>query len=200
MVPFATIIPCPSFRRRCETDNSSGRLRRPERADGRDVSYPVVVRLLMLLQALTLPPIELPYQPGVPTPPGYHLVESAREDIVVSGAALFGLTYLPVTAFAGTLDLLGTVLPDQHVEGIRFLYIPVAGPFLMASRHFEQGNALRITLLSVLGVAQAAGIVVMAVGLSLRDRSWVRDDLPAVALVPTLTEGGTPGLTLLGRL
>ena len=70
----------------------------------------------------------------------------------------------------------------------------------MASRHFERGNALRITLLSVIGVAQTAGIVVMAVGLSVRNRSWVRDDLPAVALVPTLGDGGTPGLALLGRL
>ena len=66
------------------------------------------------------PPRRLVYEPGQPIPPGYHVEHRTRYGLVISGALLFAVTYLPTAAAAYYDGDDGTVL----------YVVPVLGPLL----------------------------------------------------------------------
>lgn len=148
--------------------------------------------------ASALPPLVMPYEAGVPPPPGYHLVDRQDEDLMYGGATLFGLAYLPAASFVGSLEVFGIFLPDHGAADLRALYIPLAGPFMLAGRSRLSEAPVKVVGFYLLGAAQVLGILVMVGGLIHQERVWVRNDLPEVALLPTVTSGGAPGLALAG--
>ena len=144
--------------------------------------------------ALSGPRIIRDYEDGEAVPPGYHAETRIRTGLVVGGAVTFGVMYL-FSVLAGSI--INDANKGRYGDGTRgdFLYIPVLGPFLqMTKTDSSSGN----TTLVIDGVAQAAGVTMLIVGVSSPRTVLVRNDLAEVRISPMkVGEKGT-GLGLIG--
>jgi hypothetical protein len=130
---------------------------------------------------------------GQPIPYGYHPETRAKKGLVITGAVLFGVVYLLSTLVAS--------VDDNSYDGNRYsaLWIPIIGPFIQLG---SNGNASGDNETLVLdGLAQAAGVTMLVLGLAFPRHILVRNDLTSISFVPTPMrvghEGG--GLGLVGR-
>jgi hypothetical protein len=133
------------------------------------------------------------WEEGQPVPYGYHPETRARKGLVITGSVLFGVLYL-----LSTLVAAGN---DSSYDGNRYsaLWIPVAGPFVqMASSNNGSGDDEAFLLD---GVAQAAGVTMLVLGLAFPRTILVRNDLTSISFVPTPMKVGHDGggLGLVGR-
>ena len=153
-------------------------------------------------------PLVLPYNPGGFPPPGYHLDESPRKALVVTGALTFGVPYLISLMIGGS----------SRNEADRWLMIPVVGPVGSLSYGMRgcdeatdasrcAGNMLIIIGLAFDLAAQTAGAVLFTMGFVFPKKQWVMDEYArrsappfTWAVAPRFDEAGRVGLTLSGTI
>jgi len=120
-----------------------------------------------------------------PVPPGYHLEPRVRRNVIVRGAGLLVLMYIPSAFFAAALR-------DEAP-----LAIPVAGPFIQLGR--TSSIAPGIVVLFGDGLLQILGAGMIAYGLALPAHVLVPNAEPShVSLVPFATANGGHGIGVVG--
>ena len=149
-------------------------------------------------------PARLRYEEGDPIPPGYHVVQRARQGPVIAGTIVFSVSY-GIALSAATIN--------DFDDQTQWLAVPVAGPWLMMwERSRPQCNTqtgtgcVEESLETVLrfylafdGIAQAVGVGLLAFGISGR-KILVRDDSYArVHFTPTRIGSTGYGAMLSGR-
>ena len=149
-------------------------------------------------------PARMRYEPGDPIPAGYHVVHRARTGLVIAGTITLAVSY--GIAFS-------VAMIDDFKDETRSLVIPVAGPWLMMyyrsqpNCDSQTGNgcverSLETVLrfyLAIDGLAQAAGVAMLAFGAAGRD-ILVRDGLYAqVRVVPAPIGSNGYGALMTGR-
>lgn len=156
-------------------------------------------------EAEGLPPRYI-YREGTPIPSGYHLEELPRAGLVKAGFIVTGVAY--------SMGLIGAFSADFANES-GWLALPFAGPWITIGRReygcfgkrrtedgYDAAKCLGDTVvlpLIFLGMAQAAGGTLLAVGY-IATREWaVRDDDAAFTVIPAPVGSGY-GLQLLGRM
>jgi hypothetical protein len=148
-------------------------------------------------------PPEVKYYSTRPIPPGYHVETRERSGLVVGGAVLFGVSYVPSAASAAVCEV-------EHCGGTTGLFVPVVGPLIAALAHDTSGRRAEaggpgkdlfwVTLMSADFALQAAGATMLLLGLTLKPKQvLVHGGLGAdrVRLVPMRVAGAT-GLGLIG--
>ena len=112
---------------------------------------------------------------------------------MITGAVLFGVLYLLSTLVASE--------NDSSYDGNRYtaLWIPVAGPFIQAGSSNNASGDREIFILD--GLAQAAGVTMLVLGLAFPRHILVRNDLISVSFLPAPMKVGHDGggLGLVGR-
>lgn len=112
-----------------------------------------------------------PPPPGMP-PPGVRYVTQRRWGLFATGSGIFGSTWL------GNMV---TALTAERYEALA----PVVGPFLLIDNRNGTGSNV---LLALDGAAQAAGITLMILGVTLTKK------IPVYAVVPTANGIAIAGL------
>jgi hypothetical protein len=101
--------------------------------------------------------------------------ETRTEERAVRGLWLTGLITLPVSWIL-TWTVASTGLPTASA-GIAYSYIPLVGPWLMLTEPLNGYDGFAV----VMGIAQAAGALMLVLGLTLREtverQVWVTADL-----------------------
>lgn len=138
-------------------------------------------------------PLYLPYRPG-PIPEGYFVESRTRKGLLIPGSIMFGVAY--------GLTTLAT-LGGNNDE----LLVPVLGPFVALSNNncseddafCDDEGADNALLLS--GMTQAAGAIMMIVGIAAKSRRFVRGDLydGGFSIAPLQYDRSSAGLSLSGR-
>lgn len=143
-------------------------------SDGVRTTAVVDIRLL---------PKRLPYK-GEQAVDGYVLEERRRWWMIIAGGVLFGVGYAAAI-----------VAGNDHGfdNGLGFSAIPVAGPWVALAMHDDHciddatcsdEDTHADTQLAVGGLLQAAGAVLLPIGLFSQQQVWLRKDL-AVSVSPT---------------
>jgi hypothetical protein len=147
------------------------------------------------------PPYIKDWQEGQPVPYGYHPETRARKGLVITGSVLFGVCYILSTLVAAadngsTYDYNSGTYQTTSYEA---LWIPVIGPFIQAGKDNNANGDGQMFVLD--GLAQAAGVTMLVLGLAYPRKILVRNDLGTISFVPTPMkvghEGG--GFGLVGR-
>ena len=142
-------------------------------------------------------PPSLPYREGQPVPTGYHLDERPQNGLVFGGLVALGVGYVAGLAVGAGEDFEG---------GAGWLVLPVIGPWAAIGAreihcdsspdkareciNLALSEAQLVTFLTVDGLVQAVGLVLVGVGLFSRQRELVRNDLAGVTLRGRRTAGG----------
>jgi hypothetical protein len=128
---------------------------------------------------------------NTPVPYGYTKVTRAYKGLIIGGAVTFGVAF-GISSFAAAIgeDLRSSGDTNTDVSA---LWIPIIGPFLQATRS-ESATAKFYVL--HLGVAQAAGAIMLFYGLTNRKTIFLRTDRLSVA--PMLGNGAS-GMMVTGR-
>jgi hypothetical protein len=149
-------------------------------------------------------PARLRYEEGDPIPAGYHVVQRARQGLVIAGTIVFAVSY----GIALTVALV-----DDFKDQTGSLAIPIAGPWLMMYSRSrpncdsqtgegcveQTAETILRFYLAVDGVAQAAGVGLLSFGVAGR-QILVRDDTYAsVHLTPGPVGRAGYGALLSGR-
>jgi hypothetical protein len=160
-----------------------------------------------------LPPL-LPYNKGLPVPPGYRVVERSSSGLIIGGGLTFAAAYV-----AG----LGLAASQGFDNGTAYTAIPVAGPWAaiggrsfsckvpvslsVTSAEVQKGlnkcvgqafdEVTTVVFLTADGLIQATGAVIFFIGLGSGYQELVRTDLPKTA-VYVFPEGGG-GFSLSGN-
>jgi hypothetical protein len=127
------------------------------------------------------PPAIRGWHNGDPIPMGYHPSQRVRGDLVLGGAATLVWSY-PGALYVGA------------ATGEKAFFMPVVGPFIEIGRlgipHGYNGSTLDAIGLAVYasfdvicaldGVVQAAGVVMLVLGLTVPKTVLVRNDLGAI--------------------
>jgi hypothetical protein len=119
-----------------------------------------------------------------PIPEGYHRERRARRGPIITGAVLAGITY---TLGLGVALL--TPSSDRHAEEVRYLVVPIAGPWIAAAAWKEchdwacLGDESGKAALVVAGLAQTTGAALIVVGLTAKKTLLVRDN---ISIAPAL--------------
>jgi hypothetical protein len=160
---------------------------RSARADG---YAPHVVETTPSQPAPAMPeppyPPRFPYVPGHDAPAGYHIEEHPRMGLVVAGDVVLTTSYLLSVAAAASSS-----------NGYdRWLFVPVAGPFLDLGARLHQGcgpycdndsyEVITRVVLPYAGIVQVAGAALLVSGLVFPKKEFVRDDESTSARVPRL--------------
>jgi hypothetical protein len=125
------------------------------------------------------------WDPALPAPAGYHIEHRVRRSVVIGGAGLFAIWYLPAAAVAA---------PAREPA----LLIPMAGPFIQLSQT-PSSNPPAMILLVTDGVFQTMSAGIILYGVLLPRRVLVRDVGPAhVSIAPLSLGSGASGLGLVG--
>ncbi|MBX3192694.1 MAG: hypothetical protein KF819_37260 [Labilithrix sp.] len=141
--------------------------------------------------ALSGPRVIKDYDEGDPIPPGYHPDTQIRKGLVIGGSITFGTMYiLSVLTGAAMNDSKSLTKTDGS-----YLFIPVAGPFLQMTR---TSTSLGNTVLAIDGIAQAAGAVMLIVGLTSPKTVLIRNDLAEIRVTPVRLGQDGNGLGLVG--
>ena len=153
-------------------------------------------------------PMVLRYEPGGAPPPGYHLEESPRKALIVSGALTFGIPYLISLTIGGA----------SRNEADRWLMLPVVGPvgtLTYGTRGCDRdsGADCAAEILIVTGLAfdlaaQTAGAILITMGYVFPKKQWVNDVELARgtprpftwAVLPRVDAAGRVGLTWSGTI
>lgn len=116
-----------------------------------------------------LGPKRMDYEEGDPIPPGYHRETSIRKGLVIGGAVTFGAMYLfsALTAAA--------VSDTSESDDFAPLFIPVAGPFVTIGT--SNAPAAGAVILAIDGIAQAGGLAMLIIGLTVQSDELVRNDV-----------------------
>ena len=133
------------------------------------------------------------WEEGQPVPYGYHPETRARKGLVITGSVLFGVLYILSTLVAAAND-------DSYSDNkYSALWIPVVGPFIQAGANNNGSGDNETFILD--GLAQAAGVTMLVLGLAFPRTILVRNDLLSVSFVPTPMKVGHDGggLGLVGR-
>jgi hypothetical protein len=102
----------------------------------------------------------MPYRDGMELPPGATIVGRRKTALWVSGAVLFGVSYLiTVGSWSVANEVRGEVEGQETV-------IPVVGPFIRLAR---VGDTARKVPLAVAGLLQGAGLAMFIGGMIQRD-------------------------------
>lgn len=150
-------------------------------------------------------PARLRYEEGDPIPPGYHVVERARQGPVIAGTIVFAVAYGIALSVA---------MIDDFKDQTSWLAIPLAGPWLMmwnrskpdCTSTSSSNDCVDASLETILrfylaidGVAQAVGAGLLGFGMAGR-KVLVRDDSYAsVRLLPAHLGSAGYGAMLAGR-
>jgi hypothetical protein len=138
-----------------------------------------------------------------PVPAGYVVVEEPRKGPLIGGAITFGVSY-----GIGLLVAAGYNLEN----GTYYLAVPVLGPFLMLGlvdecEEDDWGYATYDSdcrsrdvrgILALDGLTQAVGAALLTYAVGWPRKSFVRQDLASLQLVPMISEE-RQGLMLTGR-
>ena len=134
------------------------------------------------------------FDDSAPVPYGYTRVQRTRKGLIIGGAVTLGATYL-VTAFVGAVaaDALRAEGSNTDVTPV---FIPVAGPWLEIQ---ETDSAIAKFYLTLSGLGQGAGAIMLLYGLSSSRTVLVRNDQLIVTSVAPMIAPGAAGLSVVGR-
>ncbi len=138
-------------------------------------------------------------------PRGYHVEEEARRGLIIAGSITLGVPYAIGLSIASSADF-------DNSSG--WLAVPALGPWLMMAFRDDQCDqydnqyasdvsdcfsdaALRVYL-TLDGLAQAAGAIMLTVGIADRKSRLVADESSRFVITPTRVGSGY-GLGALGR-
>lgn len=131
------------------------------------------------------------WDPGVPTPEGYHLNEDINGKVFSAGIGILGASWLSSVLVASFATSDGV-----NASAWAPLYIPFAGPFV-AIHTLDSGRVGTSVLLSD-GILQLGGAVGIVAGLIDHKYQLVRYDLHAAPITPLAPEERSTSLTVLG--
>jgi len=144
-------------------------------------------------------PRVLPYEPWARPPPGYHLDERPRAELIWAGVIAFGIPYIASLGFG----IASRYEPD------RWLLLPIAGPAarltymgdckIDCSRHAGD-EALALGALLVDLAAQGTGALLFIAGFKSTRKQWVSDHDVSLRLAPSVTWSVAPRIDGAGRL
>ncbi|MFT3770831.1 MAG: hypothetical protein QM820_35865 [Minicystis sp.] len=120
---------------------------------------------------------------GEPVPLGYHPIKRMRTPLVVAGSVTFGATYL-LTALGGA------IASDAGNDHAASLLVPIAGPFIMIGGTRSATGSFGLV---IDGLAQAAGVTMLVVGLAMPKAVLKRNDLGKIEITPTPMQFGSSG-------
>ncbi|HEX3473827.1 MAG TPA: hypothetical protein VHT91_02235 [Kofleriaceae bacterium] len=134
------------------------------------------------------------FDDSAPTPYGYTRVQRTRKGLIIGGAVTLGATYL-ATAFIGAVasDLLKAEGSNTSVAPV---FLPVAGPFLEIA---QTDSAIARFYLTVSGLGQTAGAIMLLYGISSSRTVLVRNDQLIVTSIAPMIAPGAAGLSVVGR-
>lgn len=134
------------------------------------------------------------FDDSAPVPYGYTRVTRTRKGLIIGGAVTLGATYL-ATSFIGAVaaDFLRETGSNTSVAPV---FIPVAGPFLELG---QTDSAIAKFYLTLSGLGQGAGAIMLLYGLSSTRTVLVRNDQLIVTSVAPLIAPGAAGLSVVGR-
>lgn len=158
------------------------------------------------------PPV-LPYETGMPVPPGYHVEHRSANGFIAGGATTLIVSYIAAVAVGAN---------ESFGNGTGWTIVPVVGPWAaIGARGYKcdinvtPENAVTktnacvngafnevqtIAILSADAVVQATGAVLLIIGLSSGREELVRSDLKTgVRFSPRAVGNGGFGLGLDGR-
>ena len=129
-----------------------------------------------------------------PVPYGYTRVSRARKGLIIGGAVTLGATYA-VTAFIGAVAA-DINKADGSNADVTALYIPAVGPFLELG---QTDSSIARFYLTLSGLGQTAGAVMLIVGLTSPRTVLVRNDRLSITHVGPMVARGASGLSVMGR-
>jgi hypothetical protein len=134
------------------------------------------------------------FDDSAPVPYGYTRVTRTRKGLIIGGAVTLGATYL-ATAFIGAVaaDFLKAEGSNTSVAPV---FLPVAGPFLEIG---QTDSAIAKFYLTLSGLGQGAGAIMLLYGISSSRTVLVRNDQLIVTSVAPLIAPGVSGLSVVGR-
>lgn len=134
------------------------------------------------------------FDDSAPVPYGYTRVSRTRKGLIIGGAVTLGATYL-ATAFIGAVaaDFLKAEGSNTSVAPV---FLPVAGPFLEIG---QTDSAIAKFYLTLSGLGQGAGAIMLLYGISSSRTVLVRNDQLIVTSVAPLLAPGATGLSVVGR-
>jgi hypothetical protein len=129
-----------------------------------------------------------------PLPYGYTRISRKRKGLIIGGAVTLGATYL-ATAFIGAVaaDFLKAEGSNTSVAPV---FLPVAGPFLEIG---QTDSAIAKFYLTLSGLGQGAGAIMLLYGISSSRTVLVRNDQLIVTSIAPLIAPGVSGLSVVGR-
>jgi hypothetical protein len=161
------------------------------------------------------PSPRIKYQPGMAPPQGYHIEETPRKGLVISGFVVLGTTYF----------LSATIGASSSNTDDRWLLVPVFGPFIDIGNRNAHGcptgtstsslscdvfDPIIRTYLAFDGVAQATGALLLTLGYVFPKKEFVADSyysgkltgprMTSWTVVPQVTPGARYGLMLRGEV
>jgi hypothetical protein len=129
-----------------------------------------------------------------PVPLGYTPIQRTRKHLIVGGAVTFGVVY-GLSAFVAAVGEDSSRTSGRSNE-VGALWVPVLGPFLEMG---QTDSATGRFFLAGVGVAQAAGALMLYYGLTSKERVLVRNDLVGSLTVAPIAGNGASGMALAGR-
>jgi hypothetical protein len=131
------------------------------------------------------------FDDSAPVPYGYTKVTRTRKGLIIAGSVTFGVSY-------GLSTLVAAIGEDLRSNGetstdVSALFIPIAGPFVQATR--SESATAKLYLLH-LGAAQVAGAIMLYYGLTSPKTVLVRNDQLSIA---PMVGNGTSGMMVTGR-
>ncbi len=143
-------------------------------------------------------PVTLLYEEGQPIPAGYHVVSRSRRGLVIAGAIVWSVSYA-----VGV----GAAQGNDYKYNTSWMVLPVLGPWLgMATYSCSAGDqdcrdvqSGARTAFAIVGVGQAVGAGLFALGVAKTNKSLVRSDLVGnVVLAPMRLGRAGQGLGIQG--
>jgi hypothetical protein len=138
-------------------------------------------------------PEELDYSEGQNVPSGYHPETRVRKGLVIAGSATFGGCYLFSLLIAAAGQ--DSASSSGGKNDVAPLFIPVLGPFITMG---NSSSATADVFLAIDGAAQAAGVAMAVVGLTMPRTILVRNDLGRGSAQVTITPVIGPGSAGIG--
>jgi hypothetical protein len=133
------------------------------------------------------------WKEGDRVPQGYHVEERVRRGMVIAGAITLGVPYVIGLSFASAADF-------ENSSG--WLAVPALGPWLMMAFREDQcdeneeyysdcisDGVLRVYL-TIDGLAQTAGAILLLVGIVDKKPRLVADDSAKIVVTPTRIGSG----------
>jgi hypothetical protein len=131
---------------------------------------------------------------STPVPYGYTKVSRTRKGLIIAGAVTLGATYLATSFVAAGVDTVNKA--EGSNTDVTPAYVPVVGPFLEIG---QTDSSIARFFLTVSGVGQTAGAIMLVYGLTSPRTVLVRNDQLSVTSIAPLVAPGASGLSVVGR-